>query len=252
MADQRLVRYQPSPVEKARADVDWLDDDDAALVESKDTAAAVGLALISGGGGHFYTGDHVTGIGLTVAAVAALVLGPIFLPISVAFAPFLAVVVGSAVAAAKNAKKINKYVVQRRRHEKESAPHPQAYKLLHAMSRVDARAAQQVAAMANSGAAHALVPHPPTSPTPPGSAAVQSPSPHSELIDKLRKLVHLRDAGVISELEHRERKIDVLATVASGASRDEVDELLFEVLPLIKEGTLTDEDVEFVKSLGTT
>jgi hypothetical protein len=245
MADQRLVRYQPNPAEVARSDVAWLDDDDAALVESKDVASAVGLSLISGGGGHFYTGDHITGLGLTLAAVGAVVAGPMLLPLSVAFLPLLAVLGGGAVTAAQKAKKINRYVLRRRQHESETAPHPQAYKLLHAMAKVDARAAHQVAQFAGTGGAAALMPQ---QPAPPPAAP---PSLHSELIDKLRKLAHLRDANVISDVEHRERKIDLLAAVATGASRDQIDDLLFDVLPLIQEGTLVNEDVEFVKSLGS-
>lgn len=243
MADQRLVRYQPSPVEKARAEVDWLDDDDAALVESKDVASAVGLSLISGGGGHFYTGDNMTGIGLTIATFGSLIAGPILLG-PVGLLPAFGIVLGSAVASARKVKKINRYVIERRQHEAATAPHPQAYKLLHAMAKVDARGAQQAREIAQAGGAQALMPQQPAPPPP------QTPSPHQELIDKLRKLAHLRDAKVISDVEHQDRKIDLLSAVASGLSRDEIDDLLFELLPLIQEGTLAEDDVEFVKSLG--
>ncbi len=82
-----------------------------------------------------------------------------------------------------------------------------------------------------------------------GQAPTQ-PQPHDPLVDKLRKLIHLRDAKVISEVEHAERKVDLLTAAAAGASRDEIDELLFELLPLLREGTITEQDAEFLKSLA--
>jgi hypothetical protein len=241
MADQRLARHKPSPVELARAEVGWLDDDDAELIEQRDVATAVGLSLISGGGGHFYVGDNITGIGLCILALTALIAGPMWLPLSVAFLPLVVILGGAAVASARKAKKVNRFVVLKRQHELESAPYPQSYKLLAAVAQVDSRVAQNAV---HSGYPAAAAPS--SEPPPP-----EPPSPHQELIDKLRKLMHLRDAEVISEIEHRERKVDLLSAAATGMSRDQLDELLFELLPLIQEGTLVREDVEFLKSLGT-
>lgn len=237
MADQRLVRYQPSPVEIARDEVGWLDDDDAALIEGKDVATAVGLSLISGGGGHFYVRDNVTGLGLSIVALASLIAIPSF-PL-VALLTLVGVLGGSAVLAAAKVRKVNRYVVLRRQHEAALASHP-THKLLDAMT----------AAGAHPPRNYAPAPPGPASAPPPSEQPAYPPTTHGDLVDKLRKLIHLRDANVITELEHRDRKIDLLAAAASGLGRDQTDELLFELLPLIREGTIADEDVEFVKSLG--
>lgn len=236
MPDQRLARFQSSPVEIARAEVEWLDDEDAALIGAKDVASAVGLSLISGGGGHFYVGDNVTGLGLTVVALATLIAGPLLLPPALALVLLVTILAGSSALAARKVKKVNRYVVLRHQHEAAIAGHP-AHKLLHAMQGAGVHPA-----------------HPGPGPSAAAPAPAQAPaaadSGHDPLVDKLRKLIHLRDAQVISELELRDRKIDVLAAAATGLSRDELDELLFELLPLLREGTITDEDVEFIKSLA--
>jgi hypothetical protein len=116
------------------------------------------------------------------------------------------------------------------------------------MSRVDVRAAREAAAAVQLGALP-VMPAAATSRTPPDTVA-QTPSRYRELVDKLRKLATLREAGVISELEHKERKIDLISDVASGLGRDEADDLLFDLLPLLQQGTITEEDIEFIKSLG--
>jgi hypothetical protein len=258
-----LVRYQLNPVDQARAELDWMSDEDVAFVESKDPAAAVGLALLCGGGGHFYTGDHRKGIGLTAVAVAALVLGPVVLPFPLALLPFIAVAASSAARARTKAKKINKFILAKRDEENRGAAHPSAYRLLAAMSRVDASAVRDAAAISNAGTAAALAPAPTTgSGMPLGHADLPSrdaslpsrhaglPSRYASLIDKLRKLTTLRAANVITDLERNERKIDLLSEVASGLERDALDELLFELIPLLREGTVTNDDIEFVKTLA--
>lgn len=228
-------------MDTARAEVDWLDDEDAALIGAKDVASAVGLSLISGGGGHFYVGDNVTGLGLTLAALGALFVGPFLLPPLLAVLVLFGVLGGSAALAAKKVKKVNHFVLLRSQHDAAIAGHP-THKLLSAMIEGGALPPQ----VHGHGYAQPHV-HGHAQPQP---SPVMPHSPHSELIDKLRKLIHLRDAHMITELEHADRKIDLLAAVATGATRDQIDEMLFELLPLLQEGTLTSQDVEFVKSLG--
>jgi hypothetical protein len=219
MPDQRLVRVQSSSLDKARAELEWLDDEDAAVIGVKDPASAVGLSLITGGGGHFYIGDNVTGYGLTLAALATLIGGSFLLGPWLTAVLLLGVLVGSAALVVGKVKKVNRYVVARNQQEAAIAGHP-AHKLLHAVQEVDA------------------------------PAQPAGPQPHDPLVDRLRKLMHLRDANVISEIEHAERKVDLLTAEAEGASRDQIDELLFELLPLLREGTITEQDVEFLKSLA--
>jgi hypothetical protein len=227
MPDPRLVRVPQSSVETARAELAWLDDEDAAVIGVKDPASAVALSLITGGGGHFYVGDNVTGYGLTLAALTALIAGPFLLPTALAVVLIFGVLAGSAALVVGKVKKVNRYVVARHQQEAAIAGHP-THKLLHAMLEAGGH------------------------PSPPATTPAQPtpPQPHDPLVDKLRKLIHLRDANVISELEHAERKVDLLTAAASGASRDQIDELLFELLPLLREGTITEQDVEFLKSLA--
>jgi hypothetical protein len=241
MADP-LVRYQPTPLQVARDDLDWLSDEDVAFLEPKDQAAAVGLSLLCGGGGYFYTGDHGKGVGLTLAAVASLLI----LPGPLAVLGFAAMAAVGAVTSRAKVKKINKFVIAKREEESRIGAAPGAYRLLSAMSKVDTRAARDAAVAVQVGA-FPVVPQPPP---PPDPGLMRTPSRHPELIDKLRKLATLRGANVISELELKERKIDMLSEVATGLDRGAVDDLLFDLVPLLHEGAVTDEDVDFVKSLA--
>ena len=85
------------------------------------------------------------------------------------------------------------------------------------------------------------------------SASPQSGSPpslHQDLVDRLCKLAVMRQGGVIEEAEFRSRKVDLLSAVAGSLDRDQIDDLLFDLMPLFNEGILSREDIDFVKQLG--
>jgi hypothetical protein len=86
-------------------------------------------------------------------------------------------------------------------------------------------------------------------PPPKALPAPAGPGKHGELVERLRKAAALRAGGVIGDGELRERKVDLLAAAAP-AGRAELDELLFELMPLADEGVLDEEDFDFVKRLG--
>jgi hypothetical protein len=65
----------------------------------------------------------------------------------------------------------------------------------------------------------------------------------------LRKLADLRAAGVLSDVEHRERKIEVLGDLVNTSPGGRED-ILHDLLALRVQGVLEDEDIQFVKELG--
>jgi hypothetical protein len=142
----------------------------------------------------------------------------------------------SSVLAWRKARSINRYLAAKRQEFDRGSPHPPAYRLLAAMNPAGAPQLQ-AAPVGTSGA-----PTPTTDPPP--------PSPHQPLLDRLRKLATIRAANALSDNEFRARKIDILSDAASGIARDDIDDLLYELLPLLHEGILYDEDIEFIKQLG--
>jgi hypothetical protein len=84
------------------------------------------------------------------------------------------------------------------------------------------------------------------------SRAVVEPPPMTALADRadrLRKLADLRSAGVLSAIEHRERKVEILSEL-TGLTVSHREDLLHELLALRVQGVVDDEDVLFVKDLG--
>lgn len=67
--------------------------------------------------------------------------------------------------------------------------------------------------------------------------------------ERLRKLADLHQAGVLSEVEHRERKVEILSELAELTATHRED-LLHELLLLRARGIVDDDDVRFVKDLG--
>lgn len=235
MADPRLpVPYRgPSAVQRTRQRLAWISDDDLPLLQDKQPGAAGLLSLLTGGGGQLYVGDHRKGIGLAVAAAGSFVAAVTLT--SLAWAPFLAIGSLSALDAWRKARAINRHLAARRAEHVQAGPHPAAYRLLAAMSAVDANAAREAAAVQQAR---------PPQPSP------RPPSPHGALLGRLRKLATLRAAGAMAEHEHRGRKVDLLSRACDGLERDDVDDLLYELLPLRDQGIVTDEDIQLVKDLG--
>jgi hypothetical protein len=88
-------------------------------------------------------------------------------------------------------------------------------------------------------------PNAPAAPLPANVAGIDI----GALRERLSQLAALRANGVIDETEHRERRVDTLS-VLQGLDRDEMDQVLFHLLPMINEGYLSSEDVELLKRMG--
>jgi hypothetical protein len=225
----------PADLQRARERVPWVDDDDLREVERKSRGGAAALSFFTWGGGHLYVGDVKKGSALIAAmiawAAASNVLGP------VAPAIFFAVSVLSSVWSFRKAREVNRFVGTRNEVLLRQGADASGYRLLHE------------AAAVNPALAGAL----PAAPAPLLTAGAHpgmgQPGPHAEFAARLRKLASLRRAGIISDGELRSRKIDILSEAAP-ASLDELDELLYALMPLSDEGVLDTEDFDFLKQLG--
>lgn len=234
MGDSRLpVRYQGAPaVQRTREQLDWVEEDDLLLLQDKEPAAAGLLSLLTGGGGQIYVGDYRAGIGLTAAGLGTFVCAVAVTP--VAWLPLLGLGVASGIGAWRKARAINRYLAARRAHADLAAPQPPGYRLLAAMSAVEPGPVPRPGLPAPAG--------PPQPPSQPGA--------YQEILDRLRKLAAIRAAGAIAEHEHRSRKVDILSRACDDIGRDELDDLLYALLPLLQEGAMDDEDIDLVKQLG--
>jgi hypothetical protein len=214
-------------LERARAKIDWVDDDDLVELESKSRPGAALLGFFTWGGGRVYLGDLPRGFGLIGLLIAWMVVAPL---LPAALGPLIYMLGGAAGAAwsYRGARAINRFVATRTDLQLRAGPDPSAYRLLAAAASVNPN----------------LAPPPQLGAPPPPPAG-----PHAELIDRLRKVAHLRRAGVLHETEVRDRKIDLLSAAAP-PTRAELDELLFALLPLGDEGVLDAEDFDFLKQLG--
>lgn len=215
-------------VQQLRAKLTWVDDTDVRNIEDSNPGAAWLLSLCFGGGGQIYNGDTLRGVMLILASFGALIGVGLHGALTLVW---LAVNIGSSAHAFMQARAVNRYLAARAELQRHSAaqqaPHA-AYQLASAM----------IGAGVGAGGAAAV---------PPAQAAPTGPV--ADLKSRLEKLAILHASGVISELEHRERRLDMLSEWTN-LSNDTVDELLFELLPLIRSGMLTQEDVDFIKSLG--
>ncbi len=229
----------PADLARARDKIPWIDDEDLREIEHRSVAGATALGLFTWGGGHLMAGEHAKGAGLIVALIGWVSLAGATLPDPVGSLVYLAVGAVNAVFAYRKVRARNRFVSLRHELSRADGPGPHAYRLLSAAAAVDPTAAQE---LARARAAGVLPPRPP--PPAPAGPTVATP-----LLDKLRKLAALRAAGVINETEHKDRKIDLL-TAAAPATRGELDDLLFELLPLADEGVLLPEDFEFLKQVG--
>ena len=223
----------PADLQRARERVPWVDDDDLREVERKSRGGAAALSFFTWGGGHLYVGDVKKGGALIAALVAwfaaASVLGPVAPPL------FFMVSVLSSVLSFRKATEVNRFVGTRNEVLLRQGADASGYRLLNE------------AAAVNPGLAGALPPAPALQLT--AGAHPGQPGPYAELADRLRKLASLRQAGIISDGELRSRKIDILSEAAP-SSPDDLDELLYALLPLSDEGVLDTDDFDFLKQLG--
>jgi hypothetical protein len=226
----------PADLARARERVPWVDDEDLREVERKSRAGAAALSFFTWGGGHLYVGDTKKGAALIVA-LFAWVAASGALPEAIGSTVVFVVSVLSAVWSYRKAQDVNRFVGTRNEVMLRQGPDPSAYRLLHEAAAVNPN----------------LVPALPASPAPllaagapPGEGHA---GPHGELTARLRKLASLRQADIITDAELRSRKIDILSELAP-ASADELDDLLYALLPLAGEGVLDTDDFDFLKQLG--
>lgn len=217
----------PEDLARARERIAWVDDDDLGEVESKSRLGAAVLGFFTWGGGRLYLGDVPRGVGLIALLVAWTAAAPL-LPAALGPIVYTLLGAGSALWSARDARAVNRFVVTRADLALRAGPNPGAYRLLAAAAAVDP----------------SLAPSLPALPAPAGADG-----PHAELIARLRKVVALRRAGVLADAEARDRKLDLL-TEAAPATRADLDDLLFALLPLGDEGVLEPDDFEFLKRVG--
>ncbi len=217
-------------VQRLRAELTWIDDSDLRSIEESNPGAAWALSLAFGGGGQIYNGDLGRGIALVGAWIGSIVLASVIFD-GLLFGT-LALMIGSSVHAFRQARAVNRYMIARAEEQRQSASHP-SYQLL--------------AAMAQPGGYG-----PPASGLNSAPAANTSAQPSDlpgEARLRLEKLVVLQASGVIDAAEHQERRIEILTELVHRHG-DRIDDILFELLPLIQKGTLTRDDVDFIKRLG--
>jgi hypothetical protein len=219
-----LRQKTPLDLERAREDVEWIDDDDLRDLESKSTFGASMLGLFTWGGGRLYLGDVPRGIAALVGLAVWATIGH-WVPSSVGSLVFFAIGGASAAWSYKGARKVNKYIGTRNELMLRQAAGADGYRLLAG------------AALHDPSLAHAL-------PKP-----KQSSGPLADLSDRLRKLAALRSSGVINDVELRERKLDILNEAAPG-TQGELDDMMYALLPLRDEGVLSQDDFDFLKSVG--
>jgi hypothetical protein len=217
----------PSQVPAKRREVSWIDDDTAAHIDFRETAVAGSLGFFLGGGGHIYNRRWLRGLGLTVGSIAALMASFSVPPL---FAVWAVIGIAGAVTSVQDAKKINRFVLARN----------------NEMQANSGRIAGAMAAVQNQLPGLAA-------PIPPQMAPATQPAaprgPYHSLVDRLRQLATLRGKDMLNDVEFQDRKIDALSQF-TGMSRDDLDQLLYALMPLVEEGTLDKDDIEFAKTLA--
>jgi hypothetical protein len=237
-----LAPVGPSAAAEARqhrSALTWVQDGDLRTLSSVEANSAWALSMFTGGGGQLLSGQYLLGAGLIGADLLLLYLW---------WPAYFVLGAVSSVFAFRSARAVNRYVAARDAHADKSGPTPSEYGLLAAMQSanphalVDARAAVD-AGWQGPGSASAGAPASPTAKVSIGGIDVDS------LRERLVQLAALRSNGVIDDAEHRERRIDALS-ILKGLDRDEMDQVLFHLLPMINEGYLSNEDVELLKRMG--
>ncbi len=201
----------PTDLVRAREAIAWVDEDDLETVERRSPAAAALFGFLSWGGGRLVARDFKKGLAAIGALFGWVMLSELLVD---PLGPLVWSTVGvfAAFWSRRGVRALNRYVAIR-----------EALQLQAGAAAV----ARQL-------------------PAPPAAALVPA---HAELIDRLRKLAALHGSAVLDDTELRDRKVDLL-TAAAPASRADLDELLYALLPLGDEGILDAEDFEFLKQVG--
>jgi hypothetical protein len=253
----------PADLIRARQAIPWVQDDDLDELEPHSAAGGATLSFFTWGGGQLKAADRWRGAALIAALVLTVVLfsAVSFLPGWLFWALWAVVGSVSAFDAYRRVKAVRKFALTRTQVQMSGYTNVNNYRLLASAAAVDPHMVGAVPALAPAlGVSPNMSPHPPQAQGNPAYAntvampatgprfEVASPAGprHVELADQLRKLYALRAAGVISDVELRERKVDILAAVAPD-DRAALDQLLYELLPLADEGVLESADFEFLK-----
>lgn len=211
-------------LERARDEIQWVEEDDLSELESKSRLGAAVLGFFTWGGGRLYVGD----VGKGIAAIGGL-MGWVALAavLPAALGPLVYMAGGTIGALWSNdgARRVNRFVATRSELQLREGPGMGAYRLLAGAAAVDPSLASAL----------------PTFGPPPTS-------PHAETVERLRKLAALHQAGVINEAELKDRKVDLFTELGSKSS--DLDELMYALLPLRNEGVLAAEDFEFLKQVS--
>lgn len=203
-----------------------MSDDDLDEVEQRSSLGATLLGLFTWGGGRLLVGDRKGGF-LGLAGLLGWVAVAGVVPEAVGALVYWLGGAAFAVWSYDGARKLRRFDKLRANLALRAGGGPGAYRLLEAASKADPNLAP-------------LLPAP--------APAEPATGPHAALVDQLRKVTALRASGVLSDVELAERKVD-LFTAQAPATRAELDELLYALLPLRDEGLLTDEDVAFLKGI---
>ncbi len=218
-------------IRSSRRELTWIEDEKIDSLNYREPSTAIGFGVLSGGGGYLYTGDLAKGAAGLGAMAVAIGLATI-LPAGVGMLAIAAVSGWGAFGGWHRAKLINRYIARNVSSNSALTSQPGTQNLL--------------SSMAPGATPSALPGHVPGHVPLPSSVGGQ----HGELCAQLSKLASIRAAGVISESEHRSRKIDLLAGSGTGLEPRETESFLFELLPLLDAGILDEEDLQFAKDLG--
>jgi hypothetical protein len=217
-------------LERARRQLTWVSDDDLDEVEARSTWGTTLLGLFTWGGGRFMVGDRKGGA-VGIAALIGWMAASQAVPSAVGAMVYWGLGAVFATWSYDSSRKVRRFEKVRNQIALQEGPGPGAYRLLAAASAADPTLAAALPALAI-----------------PASASPAS-GPHAPMIEKLRQMMLLHRSGVLSDAELNERKVDLFAA-APPASRGELDELLFALLPLRDEGAISDDDIAFLKGLA--
>jgi hypothetical protein len=233
-----------SEYDNARSRLKWVEDEDLSTQERREPVLSGILSFFTLGGGQLYNGQTKKGIGLValwglsmLVCIAAdappahmMALGPI-----------------AAILASWRAKQVNRFVKARHAFELEEARLGTRAALTSASKSLPAAQAQPMALPLAAGAEQQakVVQLPPAALLP----IAETSSPAAGLGVRLQKLAALRKSSVIDDDEYRARRLDAVAEL-KGLDTEEIENVLYDLLPLIDQGYLSREDIDFIKRLG--
>jgi len=219
-------RSATAELRNSRSRLTWIADEDLATLRFRHPTLAALLSFFFGGGGQIYTGDTRMGILLMMASLFAFASA-----VAIDFPPFLWMFLGaiSGILAFKKAQAINRYLDACQAHDR-------------------AISSDRVRSLALHQAPLPLDPHQP------GITDAYRPVPgvtasrYTRIGARLQKISTLHTSGVIDEGEYQERKFEVLSELR-GSSKTDIEDALYEFLPLIEHGIISRSDIDFVKKL---